>query len=149
KSAKTGDPFKKSNKMRRSPLLAPQAGSSAGTGSPAAVEKETPKRPREMLSPDKDQRAAPPKKNKAGSPPAKSDECLTELGTIVNELLSWVTEKNKRHISAMQRSLITRLKDIHSILVGSVPEEHARPAIMPKPVCPRCERAGIDTAEKE
>nr|XP_043069535.1 uncharacterized protein LOC122322151 [Drosophila bipectinata] len=49
----------------------------------------------------------------------------------------------------MQRNLITRLKDIHSILVGSVPEEHARPVITPKPVCPRCERAGIDTVEKE
>ncbi|KAH8336648.1 hypothetical protein KR074_001673, partial [Drosophila pseudoananassae] len=140
---------KKSNKMRRSPLFASQAGSSAGTGSPAAVEKDTPKRPREMLSPDKDQRAAPPKKNKAGSPPARNEECLMELGTIVYELLSWVTEKNKRHISAMQRSLITRLKDIHSILVGSAPEEHAQPVIMPKPVCPRCERAGIDTVEKE
>ncbi|KAH8366372.1 hypothetical protein KR084_006225, partial [Drosophila pseudotakahashii] len=90
--------FRKSSRILRSPILL--AGAAAHPD--MDTDTQTPKRSRDNTSPSSEQRKTPPKRCRAAQEP----NCLhivTELGKILDELLSDVNDKQVRHITVAMK----------------------------------------------
>ena len=114
----TSNPFAKCKKMLRSPTKAPHSAPPTTRAEVSILVNEdardTPKRNRELTSPNASPRQTPPKRQK-GQEPSPSAQ-LAELGAILDDLLYMITEKKPavRHINTGMKSSLQRMKEIQA-----------------------------------